>query len=610
MKGFSIGSLSLRTKFTATFVLVIFILLVIVISALYGSTSYESSSELLFKAVKKSNAVADIKAELAFIHNSLSLQLIDGNKRSIQTDPPNTILYKWLEEGSNCTLSSRAAKDKDCDYYKKAWIEYLDKAKEINQKYVKTDPTLGEYLTETHEGVYKLSEKKDVSITRLPFYAWINNEKKINLYDSSVKVHLDRIKEAFNKAAAAESGDDGEKNKQYKNVLRAIEDGKDGLQDISDKNEKYAEIFKNRLGSIYSELDGMFIKVGKQELESLHVSKENQKTQGLVIRNILIIISFMCLIVVVFAIWFLIRTIVNPILAMKGKLEELSSKGGDLTVSLPVLSNDEIGGMTISLNDFLGNLRRIISKVKYAAEDINSISGTISEGTNDASARISDTSAFIDDISSKLSSISIHLTETERSMEDVNNIIVTVSKKSDASSKILDQALESMKSIQAASDQIQNVTEVVNEIAFQTNLLSLNAAIEAARAGDYGKGFAVVAEEVRALSQRSSEAAQQIKTLINNAGNKIQTGAELVKNSSDVFIEILSEFRHIFEKIKGLSIELKRNTNGVVEVDKAVNNIRDTINSNAAFIEEMAATSQEMANHTNGLHNDVDKFKV
>ncbi len=600
----------LKEKFALTIAVVLVGLVAIGLTAYTGFRSYERASEVLFEALKGSSGVLENKAELAFIHNSLSLQIMDGLKRRVETDPEKTALNAWLKTAEEC------GGVKECSYYADLWREYLGKAHDINNKYVQFDPSLGEYLADAYgEFDHELSALKQgrtaVDIRKSSFYAWMLNERKQGEYPKEVRSRLDPIRDVLAAAAKAEErGDKAVLQERYRELQDAIDDAREGLQEIGDRNLKLAGIFKERLGDIYGELEAMFSERVARDIDALREIKETKERQGSLLTALLIGVSTLSFAVVFLMLMWLMRTSVRPIMATERKLRELAGRGGDLTVSLDVLSGDEIGQMTHSLNEFLGNLRSIVAGVKLAAEDLAGISSTISEGTSDSSARISDISVYIDDISSRLTEISRHLSDTERSMEALSGVIISLSEKSDSSARVLEQALDSMRDIQSASEKIQSVTEVVNEIAFQTNLLALNAAIEAARAGEYGKGFGVVAEEVRALSQKSGEAAGEIKSLINNTGRKIETGASLVRNSSDVFIEILGEFRHIVEQIRAVAAELKKNTVGVADVDRAVNGIRDTMNTNAAFIEEMAATSQEMATHTDRLRHDVEKFKV
>jgi len=377
-----------------------------------------------------------------------------------------------------------------------------------------------------------------------------------------------------------------------------------------DSNEKQIQTFKNRLGVIYAEFFSMFNTLLEKKLKNLEKSSKSQKKKGTILIAILIIVASLAGAIILLVFFLLIKSTVNPITITRNKLEKLSKQGGDLSHFLPVISHDEIGDMTESFNSFLSNLRHIVKTVQESTEELNGISRSISTGTTDASSKISETSTFADDISARLSEATNHIVLTVESMEKVTTIVSNISKKSDNSSKSLNNALESMIDIQGASKEIKEINEVVNEIAFQINILSLNAAIEAARAGEYGKGFAVVAEEIRELSVKTTDSASKIKKLVKTTNDKIESGSKLVKNTSSMLLEILREFKAVFNELDLRTGELRNNTEMIEQIDKAVENIRNIINENAAYIEEMAAASEDMANHVKSLHGEVTRFKV
>ena len=396
----------------------------------------------------------------------------------------------------------------------------------------------------------------------------------------------------------------------YRNLGKEYYQKANSLQNRFDLNEKQTLVLKNRLGAIYTEIFSMFNTVFVKKIEILKKNSESQKNKGTFLKVVLIIVASLSGVIILLVFFLLIRTTVKPITITKNKLEELSRQGGDLSRFLPVISHDEIGDMTESFNAFLCNLRQIVKTVQESTEELSGISRSISTGTTEASSKISETSSFADDISARLSQATSHIVLTVESMEKVTTIVSNISKKSDNSSKSLNNALESMVEIQGASREIKEINEVVNEIAFQTNILSLNAAIEAARAGEYGKGFAVVAEEVRELSVKTTESASKIKKLIQTTNDKIESGSKLVKDSSSMLLEILREFKSVFRELDLRTGELRDNTQMIEQIDKAVENIRNIINENAAYIEEMAAASEDMSNHVKSLHGEVKRFKV
>ena len=502
--------------------------------------------------------------------------------------------------------------DLNCEHFIQLWREYLKLSNEIHNEYMRIDPTLPEYLATNSLDIYKIRiGTSGARVRDNSLYNWLQKAKSSGGFDPVIRDFINPVNEALEKAVKIEATGDRELlNRQLSIAISALDDAKYGIQDMFEVNEKYSLIFKNRMGNIYSEIENSFTAASKNELENLQRRRDSLETMGNFLAVTLVFVALFSSVLVILIFYLLIITTISPIMTTRQRLEELSKKGGDLSELLPVSSKDEIGQMTASLNDFFTNLRNMIKSVKNSTEELHYISRSISNGTSDASMRISETSSHTEDISARLSETANNLTVTAKTMENMSSIIKGMSSKSDSGSKLLNDALESMKELHEASSQIQDVNEVINEIAFQTNILSLNAAIEAARAGEYGKGFAVVADEVRDLSAKSSEGALQIKKLINDASRKIEKGTELVKNSSGFFFEMLNEFKNIFNEIENLSNELRGNSTGVEQIDKAVETIKDTINNNAAFIEEMAAAAKDMTDHANFLHKEVERFKV
>src|SRR5690606_13846980 len=163
---------------------------------------------------------------------------------------------------------------------------------------------------------------------------------------------------------------------------------------------------------------------------------------------------------------------------------------------------------------------------------------------------------------------------------------------------VMREATSAMSAIETSSASIGQIIGVIDEIAFQTNLLALNAGVEAARAGDAGRRFAVVASEVRALAQRSAEAAQQIKALINSSAARVGTGVELVSRGGEGLEQIVARIGEIHELVNGIAAAAEQQASGVQEVNLAIQQMDGVTQQNAAMGEESTAASRAMAQDT------------
>jgi methyl-accepting chemotaxis protein len=167
-----------------------------------------------------------------------------------------------------------------------------------------------------------------------------------------------------------------------------------------------------------------------------------------------------------------------------------------------------------------------------------------------------------------------------------------------------------MSEIENSAQQIGNIIGVIDEIAFQTNLLALNAGVEAARAGDAGKGFAVVASEVRALAQRSAEAAKQIKTLISTSSKQVSEGVNLVGETGQALHRIVAHVDDVSKLVSEIAMSAQEEATGIAEVNTAVNQMDQVTQQNAAMVEETTAASRMLADQTEELFALVSRFKV
>jgi methyl-accepting chemotaxis protein len=167
-----------------------------------------------------------------------------------------------------------------------------------------------------------------------------------------------------------------------------------------------------------------------------------------------------------------------------------------------------------------------------------------------------------------------------------------------------------MGSINASARRIVDIIGVIDSIAFQTNILALNAAVEAARAGEQGRGFAVVATEVRQLAQRSAAAAKEIKTLIDDSVEKVNTGARLVDEAGATMQEIVHSVRLVTDIMGEISVASKEQTDGIQQVNQAINQMDEVTQQNASLVEEAAAAAASLQDQAVNLTQVVSVFKL
>jgi methyl-accepting chemotaxis protein len=264
-------------------------------------------------------------------------------------------------------------------------------------------------------------------------------------------------------------------------------------------------------------------------------------------------------------------------------------------------------------DDFNGAMARLqdtISSVMRAAGGINSGAGEIAQAADDLSKRTEQQAASLEETAAALEEITATVKKTAENAKQASGIVTTARGAAEDGGQIVDTAIKAMGQIEQSSKQITDIIGVIDEIAFQTNLLALNAGVEAARAGDAGKGFAVVASEVRALAQRSSEAAREIKTLIKASSEHVASGVRLVSDSGQALRKIVSQVVEINTLVSEMAQAAQQQSTGIEEVNTAVTQMDQVTQQNAAMVEESTAASRNLASETVELSELVSFFQL
>ncbi len=295
---------------------------------------------------------------------------------------------------------------------------------------------------------------------------------------------------------------------------------------------------------------------------------------------------------------------------ISGRMMDIAQGDADLSVRLPVLSRDEIGDIAHWFNAFIANLEEVITKVKNAAVQVDAATQEVAAGSQELSHATQEQASSIEEVAATIeemtSSIKQNASNAARGREKVQQMVQMANTSGEASQ----QLVGAMSEISEASRKIGDIIVTVNEVSFQTNLLALNAAVEAARAGEHGKGFAVVAQEVRALAQRSAEAARQIKALIEDTVGKIGAGDTMVKKSGESLDQIISHIQDLSLTMEEIAAASSEQAGGVDELNRAVSQIDTMTQQDASTVEELANTSNNLSREAKELSETVARFKV
>ena len=294
--------------------------------------------------------------------------------------------------------------------------------------------------------------------------------------------------------------------------------------------------------------------------------------------------------------------------ALAQGLERLSQ--GDLVYRLNDRFAADYEKLRGDFNDAMAKLQETLTTVAGNTSGIRAGSGEIAKAADDLSRRTEQQAASLEETAAALDQITATVNKTADGARHAKTVVENARTQAEQSGEIVRQAVGAMNGIEQSSRQITQIIGVIDEIAFQTNLLALNAGVEAARAGDAGRGFAVVAAEVRALAQRSAEAAKEIKALISTSSREVGSGVELVGRTSQALAAIVSQVKEISAIVSDISVSAQEQASGLAQVNTAVNQMDQVTQQNAAMVEQSTAASRSLSHEAEDLARLMSGFKV
>jgi methyl-accepting chemotaxis protein len=311
-----------------------------------------------------------------------------------------------------------------------------------------------------------------------------------------------------------------------------------------------------------------------------------------------------------------ISTGINELLEVNGRalgdigamLTRISQ--GDLTRKIDTEYQGVLGKLKDDANATVDNLQEIIFSIKSATDAINTAAQEIASGNQDLSGRTEQQASSLEETASSMEELTSTVKQNADNARQANELACSAQKVAEKGGQVVGQVVETMGAIHQASNRISDIISVIDGIAFQTNILALNAAVEAARAGEQGRGFAVVATEVRNLAQRSAGAAKEIKTLISDSVDKVQTGGRLVDQAGQTMGEVVSSIQRVAKIMSDISHASIEQTSGIEQVGLAVSQMDEMTQQNAALVEQAAAAAESLEEQARSLADSVAVFRL
>ena len=388
----------------------------------------------------------------------------------------------------------------------------------------------------------------------------------------------------------------------------------------------------------------------KKSADSYYASSKESATSMLIVIVILSIITL----ILTSLLWFYIaRSITKPIQNIKKAAKEMSE--GNLHTQLDYASDDELGSLAesmretittlqmyvneiektmlmigkgklnhktdvefkgdfITLNDSLNQISILLSKsmmqIANSAEQVSGGAQQISNGAQMLSQGASEQAGSIEELATSINEISENVKNNADDTVAASELADVVENEIVASSKQMDQVTEAIEQIKQNSMDITGIVKDIEDIAFQTNLLSLNAAVEAARAGDAGRGFSVVASEIRKLATKTTEASKTTAELIKKSTSSVEEGSDLISSAEQSMKHVVEGAREVASKIERISQSNIQQANFIIQIRQSISMISDIVQGNSATSEESAAASEELAAQAQLLRDLVNQFEL
>jgi methyl-accepting chemotaxis protein len=283
---------------------------------------------------------------------------------------------------------------------------------------------------------------------------------------------------------------------------------------------------------------------------------------------------------------------------------------GDLTARIGAAFSGQYQQIKNDFNQAIDSLREAMGAISTSTGGLMSGSDEIANASDDLSRRTEQQAATLEETAAALDEITATVKRSADGAKQANGAASRAKEDAERSGEVMRDAVSAMGEIEQSSRQITQIIGVIDEIAFQTNLLALNAGVEAARAGDAGRGFAVVAQEVRALAQRSADAAKEIKTLIASSSSQVERGVRLVGDTGQALSGIVAKVGEIDTLISEIAKSAQEQATGLSQVNAAVNQMDQVTQQNAAMVEETTAAAANLRSEVSELGRLVGRFET
>ncbi|MEI0699861.1 methyl-accepting chemotaxis protein [Brachyspira intermedia] len=387
------------------------------------------------------------------------------------------------------------------------------------------------------------------------------------------------------------------------NVLDNIKNGKSLMI------EGYSDVSKEELLYAFTPIE---ISKGVFWCLELASAKNVVLKDSIAMRNVLLVILILIIVMLFLIIPYIIgRKVSNVINALSKDILALSE--GDLTREIPKhfdKRKDEWGDIARGWDKAMKNFNNVINTVKNSAEQVSTAANEVLIGNNDLSQRTESQASSLEETAASMNQMASAIKESAENVSTSTSMVSEAKEDLIKAGNIVEDSVSKMNDVYESSNKIMDITKLIEGIAFQTNILALNASVEAARAGDQGRGFAVVASEVRNLAQTTQESVKNITSLITDSNEKINLAAKSVQESKEIFDEISDKMDKASSLMDRINIAAQEQERGIEQINIAINNMDTAVQKNAALVTEATSASESLLSEANELVRSIEYFKL
>jgi methyl-accepting chemotaxis protein-3 (ribose and galactose sensor receptor) len=360
-----------------------------------------------------------------------------------------------------------------------------------------------------------------------------------------------------------------------------------------------------KLDAAYNAVLLKAIKIRTERASAINEEAEHHSHLGFIAMAVAFITA---LILVLLTFVFLRHVVINPLRQSVSRIERIAQ--GDLTAPSLPHGSSEIGLLIHNLQLMQQALVQTVGTVREGAVAIYQGSSEISAGNTDLSSRTEQQAAALEQTAASMEQLTATVKQNAENAHHASQLAADASGKARSGGDLVQGVVKTMTNISGSSKKIAEITNVINSIAFQTNILALNAAVEAARAGEQGRGFAVVASEVRNLAQRSAQAAKEIESLIAESVTLINDGSHQVGEAGTTMSEIVEAVRRVTDIMAEIAAASDEQSRGIQQVSQAVTEMDNVTQQNASLVEQASAAASSLEDQAGKLTQAVAAFRL